>query len=89
MAKANRRKTLTLLLGSLSFAVSGCVSGYVEGTEDYLKFCVERQPPPNPSKCPKQAPEGKEKLIAPYASIRIFPVEAFRGVSSRELTLDS
>ncbi len=89
MAKANRRKALTLFLGVLSFPISGCVSGYVEGTEDYLKFCIERQPQPNPSRCPKQAPEGMAELIAPFAAIRIIPVGVMRGVSSRELTLDS
>lgn len=67
MVKTNRRKALTLLFGAaLSSAVSGCVTGYVEGTEDYLKFCIERQPNPNPSKCPKQDPSlGKDWLVFP------------------------
>lgn len=66
MVKTSRLLMALTLLGALSFGVSGCVTGYVEGTEDYLKFCIERQPSPSPSKCPKQAPsEGMELLIVP------------------------
>jgi hypothetical protein len=69
MVKTNRRKALTLLFGAaFSSAVSGCVTGYVEGTEDYLKFCIERQPNPNPSKCPKQDPSlGMGWIVFPYS----------------------
>jgi hypothetical protein len=89
MDKSNRRKALTLFLGLLSFLISGCVTGYVEGTEDYLKFCIERQPSPNPSKCPKQAPEGMELLIVPSEVVRILPSTSSRDVREQSLTLSS
>jgi hypothetical protein len=83
MAKANRRKAFILTLGLFSFSVSGCITGYVEGTEDYLKFCIERQQTPSPAKCPKQAPAGMELLIAPTGSPSDFAVRADKGVEEQ------
>lgn len=56
--KVDRRKALTLSLGLLSFTCSGCITGSFEGTEDYLKVCVERVPSPTPPKCQKLTPSA-------------------------------
>lgn len=89
MVKTNRRKALTLFLGSLSFLITGCVAGYVEGTEDYLKFCIERQSSPKPTKCPKQAPVDMELLIVPSEIVREIPNRFLRDVGPQGPTLDS
>lgn len=83
MAKANRRKAFILILGSLSLPISGCISGYVEGTEDYLKFCIERQQLPSSAKCPKQAPAEMELLIAPKGPSSEFTVGSGKGVEEQ------
>jgi len=89
MVKTNHRKVATLFLGLLSSAVSGCVTGYVEGTEDYLKFCIERQPSPSPAKCPKQAPAGMELLIVPSEVLWLEPLGLPWGVKEQSFTFDS
>ncbi len=63
MAKATGLKTVTLSLVLISSAVSGCVSGYVEGTDEYIKFCVERQPVPSSPRCPKGHPGGDGAVL--------------------------
>lgn len=90
MAKAKNRKVFILLLGSLSLTVSGCLAGYVEGTEDYLKFCIERQPSPSPSRCPKRAPsEGMELLIVPSEVVSDSTTILFWDVRAQALIFDS
>ncbi|DAD51784.1 hypothetical protein QIJ26_gp2 [ssRNA phage Zoerhiza.1_26] len=89
MVKTNHRKVATLFLGLLSSAVSGCVTGYVEGTEDYLKFCIERQPSPSPAKCPKQAPADMELLIVPSKVVRLAPDSPIGDVKEQSFTFDS
>jgi hypothetical protein len=90
MTKVTRQFLALTLLGALSSLVSGCISGYVEGTEDYLKFCIERQPSPSPSRCPKQAPsEGMELLIVPSEIVGVSSYDYFGDVREQSLILDS
>ncbi len=74
MVKASRRKALTLLLGAaLSSSVSGCVTTYAEGTEDFSKFCVERLPSPKPGRCLPQggSSPSKDWLFFPYGWVSL------------------
>jgi hypothetical protein len=58
MTKVSRCKAVSSILGLFALSASGCVTGSLEGDEDYLKICVERHPSPDPPRCQKLTPSA-------------------------------